>query len=367
MFYHLIPSLSEYHIVFNVFRYVTFRAVAAFITALLFSFVLGPRIIRMLQGLQAVEHIDSDTPAHHKSKQGTPTMGGLIILAGLLFSSLLWNNMANNFVLCMYLTVLWLGGLGFLDDYLKNIRRFKKGLVARYKLFGQLTVSLIIVLILYMGSPDKAAISSICVPFFKNFYIHLGLLFIPFVLIYITGFSNAVNLTDGLDGLAGGTVAICGIAMGIMAYIKGHAGIAGYLQIEYIAGAEELVIFTSAMIGTVLGFLWFNTKPAEIFMGDTGSLTLGGILAVEAILLREQIFLLIVGGIFVVEALSSLMQRYYFKYTRRKYGTGRRIFRCAPLHHHFELKGMAESKIVVRFWIVATLLAAVGLATIKLR
>ncbi len=367
MFYHLIPPLSEYSIIFNVFRYVSFRAVAAFITALLFSFLLGPRIIGVLKSIQAVETIDTDTPERHQAKKGTPTMGGLIILAGLLLSSLLWNNLTNSYVLYMYLTALWLGGIGFLDDYLKNLRQFKKGLVAKYKLFGQISLSLIIALILYLGTPDKATVTSLCVPFFKHFFIHLGILFIPFVVLYVTWFSNAVNLTDGLDGLAGGTIAIAGLAMGIIAYFKGHATISSYLQLEYIAGAGELTIFTAALIGTVLGFLWYNTRPAEIFMGDTGSLSLGGLLAMEAVLLREDIFLLIVGGIFVTEACSSLMQRYWFKYTRLRFGEGRRIFLCAPLHHHFELKGMAESKIVVRFWIVAALLAAVGMATIKLR
>ncbi len=367
MFYHLFSPLAEQSIVFNVFRYVTFRSVAAFITALVFSFLLGPRLIRLLRDRQAVEMINSDVPAAHKAKQGTPTMGGLIILSGLIISSLLWNNLVNTNILFMYLTMLWLGGLGFLDDYLKNFKKLEKGLVARYKLYGQISLGLIIGLALYLNHTNVPNITEISMPFFKGATLSLGIFFIPFVILMITGTSNAVNLTDGLDGLAGGTTAIASFALGIMAYLKGNFKIASYLHLEFMPEAGELTVFTAALIGTLLGFLWFNIKPAEIFMGDTGSLTLGGIMANLAILLKEEIFFLIIGGIFVVEALSSMMQTYYFKYTRHRTGTGKRIFRCAPLHHHFELKGMSEEKIVVRFWIVATLLAAIGLATIKLR
>jgi len=369
--YHLLSPLANTEIfgytIFNVFQYVTFRSIAAFITALIFSLLLGPKFIHLMQKYQAVELINEDLPPSHRIKKGTPTMGGLIALSGLLISSLLWNNLVNSYVLIMYLTTIWLGSVGFLDDYLKNFKHTQLGLIARYKLLAQITLGLMIALALYFGSADKSEITTISLPFMKNTIIQLSWFFIPFVVFMIVGTSNAVNLTDGLDGLAGGTIAISAFALGIMAYIKGHFVISSYLNVEFISNAGELVIFTSALIGTILGFLWYNIKPAQIFMGDTGSLSMGGILAVLAILLREEIFFAIAGGIFVLEAMSSIIQRYYFKYTRRKTGTGKRVFLCAPIHHHFELKGMSEEKIVIRFWIVAILLAAIALATLKLR
>ena len=371
MFYHLFSPIVNKEIfgfsVFNVFQYVTFRAIAAFITALAFSLFLGPKFIRLLKKHQAVETIDEDVPAMHLEKQGTPTMGGLIVLSGLLISSLLWNNLTNSNILIMFLTTIWLGAVGFLDDYLKNFRHAKKGLIAKYKLMAQITLGLMVAVILYYGSPDNTLITQINIPFIKGFVIQLGWFFIPFVVFMIVGTSNAVNLTDGLDGLAGGTIAFAGLALGVIAFLKGHFGLAEYLNLDFISNAGELTIFTAALMGTILGFLWFNSRPAEIFLGDTGSLSLGGILAVLAILLREEIFFAIAGGIFIVEALSVIIQRYYFKYTKKKYGKGKRVFLCAPIHHHFELKGIKESKIVVRFWIIAALLAAMAIGTIKLR
>jgi len=371
MIYHLLSPLENIeffgYTIFNVIQYVTFRSIAAFITALIFSLFLGPKFIRMLKRHQAVELINEHLPNGHKAKKGTPTMGGLIVLTGLLISSLLWNNLVNSYVLIMYLTTIWLGSVGFLDDYLKNIKHTKLGLIARYKLLAQIALGLIIAMVLYYSSPNKSEITAINLPFVKNTIIQLSWFFIPFVVFMIVGTSNAVNLTDGLDGLAGGTIAISAFALGIMAYIKGHFVIASYLNVEFIANAGELVIFTSALIGTILGFLWYNIKPAQIFMGDTGSLSMGGILAVLAVLLREEVFFAIAGGVFVMEAMSSIIQRYYFKYTRKKTGTGKRAFLCAPIHHHFELKGVSEEKIVIRFWIIATLLAAIALATLKLR
>jgi phospho-N-acetylmuramoyl-pentapeptide-transferase len=371
MFYHIFTPLIDTELfgynIFNVMQYVTFRAIGSFITALFFSFLLGPAFIKMLKNHQAVETINEYVPESHQAKKGTPTMGGLIMLSGLLISVLLWNNIVNTYVLIMLLTAVWLGGIGFLDDYLKNFRHAKHGLIARYKLLAQIALGLIIAFILYFGTPDKTVITSINIPFIKDTVLHLGWIFIPLVVFMIVGTSNAVNLTDGLDGLATGTGAFAALALGIMAYLKGHFVIADYLNLEFIANAGELVIFTAALIGTLLGFLWYNVKPAQIFLGDTGSLSLGGILAVLSILLREQIFFAIVGGIFIMEAMSTIIQRYYFKYTKKKTGTGKRVFLCAPLHHHFELKKLAEEKIVVRFWIVAILLVAIGLATIKLR
>lgn len=366
MFYHLFYPLAQYHIFFNVFRYITFRAVAAFITSLLFSFFIGPKIIRVLKSHKAVETINEYVPESHKTKQGTPTMGGLIILAGILLSTLLWNNLLNTYILLCLLTVLWLGGLGFLDDYLKNFKNEKKGLVAKYKLLGQITLGIILSVALYFF-PENSGITNIGLPFFKNVFIYLSWGFIPFVIFMIVATSNAVNLTDGLDGLAAGTISVATFGLGVLAYLKGHYGLARYLNLEFIPEAGEITIFTASIIGTTLGFLWFNTKPAQIFMGDTGSLTLGGLLALIAVVLREEVFFAIIGGIFIAEAMSSIIQRYYFKYTRIRTGEGIRFFKKAPLHHHYELKGLSEEKIVVRFWIIAILLLSIGLATLKLR
>jgi len=367
MFYHLLVPLAQYSIIFNVFKYVTFRSIGAFITALVFSMFIGPVIIRTLKVHAAVETIDEDVPTRHRSKQGTPTMGGLIILSGLLLSSLLWNNLTNSFILIMYLTTVWLGVFGFLDDYLKNFVKAKKGLIPRYKLAGQISIAILVTLAIYYSSPNRSLVTTMQVPFLKDTMIQLGWFFFPFVLFMIVGTSNAVNLTDGLDGLASGVIIFSALGLGIMSYIKGNFIIARYLNMEYIYEASELMVFISALIGTLIGFLWYNSFPAEIFMGDTGSLTLGGILAVISIMLREELFFVIIAMVFVAEALSVIMQRYYFKYTKRKYGIGKRVFLCAPLHHHYELKGIHESKIVIRFWIVSILLVAVGLSTIKLR
>ncbi|MFA5497985.1 MAG: phospho-N-acetylmuramoyl-pentapeptide-transferase [Candidatus Cloacimonadia bacterium] len=367
MFYLFFSPLADISIVFNVFRYVTFRALASFITALLFSLYLSPKIILILKKNQFVESINEHAPETHRAKQGTPTMGGLIIIFGFLISVLLWNNLLNNYVLIIMLVTLWLGGLGFLDDYLKNILGSKQGLIERYKLIGQISLSLIVVALIYIGSSDKLDFTSINLPFFKNMVLELKWLYFPFVIFMIVGTSNAVNITDGLDGLAGGTIIFTTLALGIMAYIKGNVNHATYLQLNFIKEAGELTIITASIIGSVLGFLWFNTNPAEIFMGDTGSLTLGGILATLALLLKEEVFFAIISGVFVIEMLSTIIQRYYFKYTRIKTGTGKRVFLCAPLHHHFEKKGIPENKIVVRFWIIAALFAALGLSTIKLR
>ncbi|MBW6513900.1 MAG: phospho-N-acetylmuramoyl-pentapeptide-transferase [Candidatus Syntrophosphaera sp.] len=367
MLYHLLYPLAKYSIVFNVMRYITFRSIGAFLTALIFTLFLGPSIIRLLKKKSAVETIDKDTPEKHRSKAGTPTMGGLIIIFALLLSSLLWNDLGNRSILMMYLTTFWLGVFGFLDDYLKNFVKAVKGLLPRYKLWGQISVGLILTLAIYYSSSAAENVSAIQIPFLKNTFIELGWVFIPLIVLYITGISNAVNLTDGLDGLAAGVMIFSALGLGVMSYLKGNFVTAGYLNLEFIPTAGELTVFISALIGTLIGFLWFNAHPAEVFMGDTGSLTLGGILAVISVLLKEQIFFLIIGFLFVSETLSVVIQRGWFKHTKRKFGQGRRVFLCAPLHHHFELKGIHESKIVIRFWIIAILLLAVGLSTIKLR
>ena len=367
MFYHLLYPLAKYSIVFNVFRYVTFRSIGAFITSLIISLLVGPAFIRMLKKKSAVETIDEDLPERHRLKQGTPTMGGIIILVSLLISSLLWNVLTNPAILMIILTTVWLGILGFLDDYLKNFVKAKKGLIPRYKLLGQLSVGLILTLAIYYSSSVSENITALQIPFFKNLIIPLGWVFIPFAVLFITGTSNAVNLTDGLDGLAAGTLIFSFLGLGVMSYLKGNYIAADYLNLEFISSAGELTVFISAIMGTLMGFLWFNSYPAEVFMGDTGSLTLGGIAAVISILLKEEIFFFILGFIFVYEALSVIIQRFWFKYTKRKYGEGHRVFLCAPVHHHYELKGIHESKIVMRFYIVAALLTAVALSTIKLR
>ncbi|HNT52120.1 MAG TPA: phospho-N-acetylmuramoyl-pentapeptide-transferase [Candidatus Syntrophosphaera sp.] len=367
MLYHLLYPLAKYSIVFNVLRYISFRSIGAFLTSLLFTLLLGPAFIRLLKSKSAVETIDADVPKMHQGKAGTPTMGGLIILVALLASSFLWNDLSNKSILMMYLTLVWLGVVGFLDDYLKNYGKASKGLLPRYKLWGQISVGLVLTLAIYFSSTSADNITALQIPFFKNTYIQLGWLFVPIVVLFITGTSNAVNLTDGLDGLAPGVLVFAALGLGVMSYLKGNFVSASYLNLEFIPTAGELTVFIAALVGTLIGFLWFNAYPAQVFMGDTGSLTLGGILAVISVLLKEQIFLLIIGFIFVAEMLSVLIQTSWFKHTRIKTGTGRRVFLCSPLHHHFELKGWHESKIVIRFWIIAILLLAVGLSTIKLR
>ncbi len=367
MFYHILYPLVEYHTIFNVFQYITFRAIGAFLTAILICFIFGPKIIKALRKYQITETISNYLPDSHKAKKGTPTMGGIIIGFGLILSALLWNNLTNSYVLIAILVTLWLGGLGFLDDYLKNVKHTKEGLIEKYKISGQIVLGLIIAFILYLGYEKTNTITQINIPFLKDTSFSLGIFFIPFVALFITFYSNAVNLTDGLDGLAAGCIALAAFGLGIMCYVKGNFVIAKYLRIEFIKEAGELTIFTSAIIGTILGFLWFNIKPASIFMGDTGALSMGGILAVLAILIKEEIFFLIISAVFVIEAVSSLIQRLYFKRTRIKTGKGKRVFLCAPIHHHFELKGWSEEKIVIRFWIVAMFLTALGLITLKLR
>lgn len=367
MFYHLLYPLAKYSILFNVLRYISFRSIGAFLTALLFSLFIGPAFIRLLKRKSAVETIDSDVPDQHRSKAGTPTMGGLIILVALMISSLLWNDLGNRSILMMYLATVWLGVLGFLDDYLKNFKKAAKGLLPRYKLWGQIAVGILLSLAVYYGGSSADNVTALQIPFMKDTIINLGWLFIPIIVLFISGTSNAVNLTDGLDGLAAGVMIFSALGLGIMSYLKGNFNTAGYLNLEFISSAGELTVFIAALIGSLIGFLWFNSHPAQIFMGDTGSLALGGILAMIAVLLKEEIFFIIIGFVFIVEMFSVIIQRSWFKYTRKRFGTGRRVFLCAPLHHHFEMKGVPESKIVIRFWIVAILLVAIGLSTIKLR
>lgn len=361
MFYYLLYPLREVVSGFNLFRYITFRSAWAAITALLISFVVGPYIIRKLKERQIGEEIRPDGPQTHLKKAGTPTMGGLIILTSVIMPTLLWAQVANTYILVILLATAWMGLVGFLDDYLKTVRKAPKGLIAKYKLMGQIGLGLIIGSVLYFAPEfqDTRALST--VPFFKNYEINFGVFYIPMVVIVITATSNAVNLTDGLDGLAIGLVGISALAWAAIAYISGRVDFSDYLNIIYLPGTGELTVYCAALVGASLGFLWFNAYPAQVFMGDTGALALGGALGTLAILVKKELLLIIIGGVFVAESLSVILQVLYYR------RTGKRLFRMAPIHHHFELLGWEEPKVVVRFWIIAILLVLFSLSTFKIR
>ncbi|NIV72105.1 MAG: phospho-N-acetylmuramoyl-pentapeptide-transferase [Calditrichae bacterium] len=354
---------------FNVFRYITVRAALAAITALLFSLVIGPKIIRLLKNKQLGEEIRHDGPQSHLSKRGTPTMGGFILLGAIIVSVLLWAKLSNFYIQLIFLATLWMGIVGFIDDYLKVVKKMEKGLISHYKLAGQITLGIILGSTLYFN-PDlvEAGLNSkTSVPFFKNYEIDFGIVYIPIAIFVLTGTSNAVNLTDGLDGLSTGLVAIAMLAFGGMSYVTGNVNFSGYLNIVYLPGTGELTVYCLTLVGAAMGFLWYNTYPAEVFMGDTGSLALGGALGTVAMLIKKELLLILIGGVFVAETVSVILQSSYFKYTRKKYGQGKRIFRMAPLHHHLELKGWPESKVVARLWIIGILLALLSLTTFKVR
>ena len=357
---------------FGMVRYITFRAAAAAVTALLIAFWFGPKIIRFLKRRQIGEAAKVEAPKTHLTKAGTPTMGGLIVLAGVLVPTLLWGNITNAYVILILFVTAALGAVGFLDDYLKVIKKKPKGLIGRYKIIGQVFVGLAVGSVIYFFphwiDPDLWKLSSsTTVPFFKNLEIDFGRLYIPVVVFVIVATSNAVNLTDGLDGLAIGIVAIVGLTLGIISYISGNAILSEYLTIPFLRGNGELTVFCAALVGAALGFLWYNAYPAQVFMGDTGSLALGGAIGALCVLIKKELLLPTLGGVFLAETASVIIQRLYFKYTKRKYGEGRRVFRMAPVHHHFELLGWPEPKIVMRFYIVAILLMIVSLATFKVR
>ncbi len=354
---------------FNVFRYITVRAALAAITALLISLFIGPAVIRRLKKLQIGEEIRTDGPKSHLAKRGTPTMGGIIILGAIIISVLLWAKLTNHYIQMIFVATFWMGIVGFMDDYLKVVKKFKKGLVGRYKLIGQILLGVILggSIYFYPGFVEKGINDITSVPFFKNLEIDFGILYIPLVIFVITGTSNAVNLTDGLDGLAAGLIAIAMLAFAGMSYVTGNVNFSDYLNIIYLPGSGELTVYCLAIVGAAMGFLWYNAYPAEVFMGDTGSLALGSTLGAVAVLIKKEILLVLIGGMFVAETLSVIIQTGYFKYTRKKYGEGKRVFKMAPLHHHFELKGWAEPKVVVRFWIIGILLALLSLTTFKVR
>ncbi|MBE0426294.1 MAG: phospho-N-acetylmuramoyl-pentapeptide-transferase [Nitrospirae bacterium] len=360
MLYSLLYSLHDWFSPLNVFRYITFRTFLAVLTAVLFSLILGPWIINKLKRLSLTQHIRDDGPKAHMNKAGTPTMGGILIIICILFSIILWGDLKNIYVWTMIVSLVGFGAIGFIDDYLKITRKSHKGLRA-YKKFGlQIFLAFIIGIFLFMNPKDPYT-AVLSIPFFKKWLIDLGWFYIPFSIIVMVGASNAVNLTDGIDGLAIGLVAIAVLANGVLVYISGHKGLAQYLQVLYLPGTGELTVFCGAMFGASLGFLWYNSYPADVFMGDVGSLGLGGALGTLAVITKHEIVLAIVGGIFVMETISVMLQVASFKLT------GKRVFKMAPIHHHFELKGWPEPKVIVRFWVFGIMLALLSLATLKVR
>ncbi|GFK93554.1 Phospho-N-acetylmuramoyl-pentapeptide-transferase [Fundidesulfovibrio magnetotacticus] len=358
MIYHLLVPFAAQLTVLNVFRYITFRSIYAFTTALVIAIVFGPKVIAWLTRLKCGQTIHEDVKAH-QCKAGTPTMGGLLMMLSIVVSVLLWADLTNEYVWMTLLVFVGFGSIGFWDDYLKVVRKHNKGLSARAKMAGQVAIAAVAVGIL-MLDPDFS--TRLAVPFFKNFQPDLGILYLPFALLVIVGASNGVNLTDGLDGLAIGPTVVAAGMFALFVYVAGHAQMARYLQVMPVSGVGEVTVFCAALVGAGLGFLWFNAYPAQVFMGDVGSLSLGGALGFVAVACKQELILLIVGGVFVLETLSVILQVSYFKFSG-----GKRIFKMAPLHHHFELKGIPESKIIIRFWILSILLAFVALSTLKLR
>jgi phospho-N-acetylmuramoyl-pentapeptide-transferase len=369
MFYYLFDYVNQVFDPpgFEVFRFLTFRSALAAITALLMSLIIGPVIIRILQKKQIGEAKKIDGPKFHWSKAGTPTMGGIIVISSVVIPVILWGDIKSIYIILILAGTIWLSGVGFLDDYLKVIKKYPNGLIARYKLMGQIFIGLVIGTVIYFSPQFEGVNTLTTVPFLKDVNLDLSYFYIPVVIFIVTATSNAVNLTDGLDGLAIGVTTIVMLALAIISYVSGNAIFANYLNIMHLPGSGELTVFVAALIGASLGFLWFNFYPAQVFMGDTGSLALGGAFGILAVLIKKELLLPILGGIFLLETVSVIMQRVYFKYTKRKYGEGRRIFKMAPIHHHFEMIGWPEPKIVVRFYIIAIILAIVSLTSFKIR
>jgi len=356
MIYHLLFPLYTTHIVFNVLKYISFRSIAATLTALLISFILGPWLIRKLTALQVGQRVREDVPSRHRAKEGTPTMGGSLVIVAVVGSTLLWSNLTNPYVWLVLLITISYALLGFMDDYRKITRGV--GVAGKTKLIVQGTIALAAAIVLFTVLDFTPKLT---LPFFKYLRPDLGLFFIILIIFILVGTSNAVNLTDGLDGLAIGPVMITAGTFALVTYLVGHNQFAHYLQIPYTSGSGELSIFCGAIVGAGLGFLWFNAYPAQIFMGDIGSLSLGGALGMVAIIAKQEILLAIVGGIFVIEALSVIIQVAVYQ-TKKK-----RVFKMAPIHHHYELKGWAEPKIIVRFWIITIILSLIAISTLKLR
>ncbi len=407
MLYHLFEFLQdEYNLAgASIFKYISFRASASVLLSLLFSIVFGKRIIRIISNKQIKENVRKLGLKDEETKEGTPTMGGIIIILSILFSTLLLCNLTNIYVQIMLLTTVWLGVIGFIDDYIKVFKKNKAGLSGKFKIFGQITLALIVGLVIvfndditikekqrvkiddqdktivvFSESPKKS--SKTTIPFFKNnefdyksltrwigndFENYAWILFVLIVVFIVTAVSNGANMTDGLDGLATGVSSIIGITLAVFGYVSGNIIAADYLNIMYIPNSGEIVIFLSAFVASCVGFLWHNSYPADIFMGDTGSLTIGGIIAVSAILIRKELLIPIFCGVFLIQNLSVIIQVAYFKYTKKKTGVGRRVFLMSPIHHHFQKKGIHENKIVLRFWIIALLFAVISILTLKIR
>ncbi|OQY13913.1 MAG: phospho-N-acetylmuramoyl-pentapeptide-transferase [Desulfobacteraceae bacterium 4572_19] len=359
MLYHFLYPLHTEITFFNLFRYITFRTIYGGLTAFLICFLLGPFVIRQLSKMQVGQFIRDDGPESHLKKAGTPTMGGVLIIFSIVISTLLWTDLSNPYIWIIMLTVVGYFAIGFTDDYLMQVKKRSKGLSAKGKISLQILLGLIIGYLIYLCPGFDTHVT---VPFFKTVSPNLHFGYIFFAAFIITGTSNAVNLTDGLDGLAIGPIVIASVAYMIFAYVAGNIKIANYLQINFAPNCGEVAIVCGIIAGAGLGFLWFNAHPAQVFMGDTGSLPLGAILGAIAVITKQEILLIIVGGLFVMEALSVIFQVIFFKITN-----GRRIFRMAPIHHHFELKGWKEPKVIVRFWIIAIILAIISLSTLKIR
>lgn len=358
----LYEFLYPYHLDYtflNIFRYITFRTIYGGLTAFLICLLFGPFVIKRLSRMQIGQIIQTDGPQSHLGKQGTPTMGGVLILFSIFITTAVWGNLSNHYVIIILLALMLFGFIGFIDDYLMQVKKRNMGFTAKGKFFIQIVFALIISWLIY-NCPDFN--SRLTIPFFKDVSPDLGIWYIPFASLVIVGTSNAVNLTDGLDGLAIGPYIVASVTYMFFAYVTGHVQIAEYLHVQHIASAGEISVVCGTLAGAGLGFLWFNAHPAQVFMGDSGSIPLGGILGTIAVMTKHEILLVIVGGLFVVEALSVIIQVGYFKLTK-----GKRIFRMAPLHHHFELKGWAESKVIVRFWIISITLALLSLSTLKIR
>jgi len=360
--YHLLFRLRDVMVGFNVFRYITFRTAFAALTALLISFILGPWLIERMRRIKLGQYIREEGPKSHQVKAGTPTMGGILINISILVPTILWADIFNPYIWIILFVTAAYGAIGFVDDYRKLVKKRNLGLTAKEKFIAQFTVAFLAgAAIAYLPMLKNNYSTAITFPFLKDVVLNLGWFYIPFVMVILVGASNAVNLTDGLDGLAIGSTLIAAVTYTALTYAAGHARIADYLRIAWVPQTGELAVFCGAMVGASLGFLWFNAHPAEIFMGDVGSLALGGAIGCLAVMIKQELLLVLVGGLFVLEALSVILQVASFKIT------GRRIFKMSPLHHHFELSGWRETKVVVRFWIIAIIFAMISLATLKLR
>ncbi|MFH0977539.1 MAG: phospho-N-acetylmuramoyl-pentapeptide-transferase [Spirochaetota bacterium] len=360
MLYHFIAPLSEYISFLRLFQYISFRSMYAAITALVLILLLGNIAIKWLRVLKFKEEIYTLGPQTHKTKAGTPTMGGVIILVAVLISILFWGNFKNHYLIILICAMILLGLLGFVDDYMKSVLKRKNGMSARMKLFFQIAIAFVVSVLIYFFPSSEQYSTKLFVPFFNEAVANLGWFWIVFATFVIVASTNAVNLTDGLDGLAIGSIMIAAISIAIMAYLTGHIKIATYLRIPYVPDSAELTVFISAIIGASIGFLWFNSNPASVFMGDTGSLALGGVIGIIAVMIKKEIFLFIVGGVWVMETISVIIQVLYFKFTQK------RIFKMAPLHHHFELLGWPEQKVVVRMWILGIIFMILGLSSLKI-